>query len=146
MTEPADMPQGFTLIEVLTAMVITGTVIAVFFQVLSAAMRLELSTVDRTAQIIDARQVFAGLSVLDVRESDFAWEGRRNGFSWSLRLEEVETLDHQWEGESIAVPDSELYRYVFEHQSQDKTTISIIRYIQHHPGHFSDDFKRTHFN
>ncbi|WP_198146009.1 PulJ/GspJ family protein [Desulfonatronovibrio magnus] len=137
--------QGFTLIEVLVALVITGTVVTVFFQVLSAAMRLEYSAAERVAETIYMRQAYNLVMAQDVRDDDFQWEGQEDDYQWVLTIEPVETLKTQSESDETLQIDSELYRYVFKYQSKNGRQWVIERYLQHEPDYFSEDFQRIHF-
>ncbi len=137
--------QGFTLIEVLVALVITGMVVTVFFQVLSAGIRLEFSSARRTGDMVDLKQVFGTVIAMDVRDDDFQWHGEHDKGQWTLEIEEVETLKKQVDSEETLQLDSELYRYVFEYENQDGRKWTLVRYAQYEPGFFSEDFKRIYF-
>jgi hypothetical protein len=145
----SDQNQGkggfFTLIEVLVSLVITGMVVTVFFQILSAGIRLEFSSAGRTDEIVDLRQVFSSLMSQDVRADNFQWQGELDGDFWSLRVEESETLRTNADSETFLNLDSELYRYVFEYTGKDAREWTLVRYVQYEPGFFSEDFKRIHF-
>lgn len=136
---------GFTLIEVLVSLVITGMVVTVFFQILSAGIRLEFSSAGRTGEIVVLRQVFSTLISQDVRADDFQWQGELEGDFWSLRVEEAETIRTSADSETFLNLDSELYRYVFEYTGKDAREWTLVRYVQYEPGFFSEDFKRIHF-
>lgn len=136
---------GFTLIEVLVALVITGTVITVFFQVLSAGMKLEYSASERTEQVVDLTQAYSNILSQDVQDEGFEWEGEYNGSFWNFRIEHVETLKTHSETDESFNLDTELYRYVFEFTKGGRDW-QITRLMQHDPDFFSDDFKRTYLN
>lgn len=137
---------GFTLIEVLVALVITGMTVTVFFQILSAGIRLEFSSDQRTGQVLNVKQVFGSVINQDVREDDFEWQGEYLDGSWTLQIEQVETLETYVDSEDPMRLDSELYRYVFEYTSQDGREWTLVRYAQYSPEFFNEDFKDTHFN
>lgn len=136
---------GFTLIEVLVSLVITGMVVTVFFQILSAGIRLEFSSAGRTGEIVELRQIFSTLISRDVRADDFQWQGELDGDFWSLSVEEAETIRTNADSETFLNLDSELYRYVFEYTGKDAREWTLVRYVQYEPGFFSEDFKRIHF-
>ncbi len=136
---------GFTLIEVLVAMVITGMAVTVFFQILSAGMRLEFASSQRTGDVVNLRNLFADVISRDIREQGFEWEGEHQGGYWSLRLEQAETLMTHMDSEESLNIDSELYRYVFEYKTEGGRVWTLVRYAQYEPDFFSEDFKRTHF-
>ncbi len=138
-------PKGFTLIEVLVAMVITGLVVTVFFQLLSAGIRLEYRSIQRTKDVLNVGQAFTEVLSRDVREPDFEWRKEDKGTVRTLRIEPVETLKTHMESEQPIKLSSELYRYVFEYATEDKRQWIIVRYVQHDPDFFSEDFKSTHF-
>lgn len=139
-------PPGFTLLEVLVAVVITGTVVTVFFQILSAGMRLEFRAQERTAEVLKVSQVYQDLLARDCREDDFVWQQESGDQTWKLRVEEVETVEMNSQGEDPLNLDSELYRYVFEYTGPSGRTWTLTRLVRHDPGFFSEDFKRDHFN
>lgn len=138
-------PKGFTLIEVLVAMVITGLVVTVFFQLLSAGIRLEYRSIQRTKDVLNVGQAFAKVLSEDVRQTDFEWRKEDKGNVRILRIEPVETLKTHMESEQPIKLTSELYRYVFEYTNEDKRRWTIVRYVQHDLDFFSEDFKSTHF-
>ncbi len=136
---------GFTLIEVLVALVITAMVVTVFFQVLSAGMRLEYISVKRTGDMVQLKQVFGSVIAMDIQDDNFKWSGEHGDGRWTLGIEEVETLKSQLDSDEALQLDSELYRYVFEYENQDGHKWTLVRYVQYEPGFFSEDFRRVHF-
>jgi predicted hydrolase (HD superfamily) len=130
---------------VLVAMVITGLVVTVFFQLLSAGIRLEYRSIQRTKDVLNVGQAFAKVLSEDVRQTDFEWRKEDKGNVRILRIEPVETLKTHMESEQPIKLTSELYRYVFEYTNEDKRRWTIVRYVQHDPDFFSEDFKSTHF-
>lgn len=137
--------KAFTLIEVLVAMVITGLVITIFFQLLSAGIRLEYRSVQLTKNVLHVGQAFTEVLSEDVRQTDFEWRKEGNGNVRTLSIEPVETLKTHLDSEQPIKLASELYRYVFEYTTEDKRQWTIVRYVQHDPDFFSEDFKSTHF-
>lgn len=141
--------QGFTLLEVLVAMIITGLVVTVFFQLLSAGLRLEYRADQGTQGILDLGQAWTQVIAQDVREDDFQWEGELEQGSWSLEIEPVETEMRAWrdlDQEHGLQLSSELYRYIFSFRSAEDRQWALIRYVRYDPDFFSDEFKRIHFD
>lgn len=137
---------GFTLMEVLVALVITGMAVTVFFQVMSAGIRLEFSSAGRTSVVLEAGQIMGRLMALDVRDDDFHWQGEENGSVWSLEIQEVETLKNRQSWDDFLKLNSELYRYVFIYKNGNNQELTMVRYVQYYSDFFSEDFKRRHFN
>jgi len=136
---------GFTLLEVLVSLVITGMVLAVFFQIMSSSLRLEHSAGKAVEEAVHMEQVFKTLLAGDVRDSDFQWEGEKDGNTWTLQIQEVDTEQTRAHSENTLHMRSELYRYIFEYQSRKGKTWTLVRYVQHEPDFFDEDFKRRHF-
>lgn len=142
-----DPEAGFTLLEVLVALVITGLTVTVFLQLLSAGMRLEYRSLQRTQEIMDLEQALNKVLVQDVREDDFQWEGELGQGSWSLDIEPVQTRMQEPEDEEqgLQMP-KELYRYVFTYSQEKGREWRVERYVLYDPDFFSDEFKRLHFD
>ncbi len=136
---------GFTLLEVLVALVITGMSVAVFFQVISSGLRLEFAAVNRTSQAVHMEQTFRNLMADDVRESGFDWQGEDDKGVWELSLEQVETEQTRAHTEHQLQAGSELYRYVFDYHSRDGRKWTLVRYVRYEPDFFDEDFKRRQF-
>jgi len=135
---------GFTLLEVLVALVITGMTVAVFFQVLSSGLQLEFASMQRTAETVKVNQKFNEVVASDVRDSDFEWRGGDDHGSWSLRIEQVDTEQTRAHSDDQLQVDSDLYRYVFQYQSHRGREWTLFRYAQHAADFFDQDFKRQH--
>ena len=82
-------PTGFTLMEVLVALVIAGLVVGVFFQVLASGLRLEFRSAEVVREVTEIRRIMDALMAMDVQDSEFAWSGEDVGLSWSLGIEPV---------------------------------------------------------
>ncbi|WP_291323174.1 prepilin-type N-terminal cleavage/methylation domain-containing protein [Desulfonatronospira sp.] len=137
--------EGFTLLEVLVALVITGMTVAVFFQVLSAGLKLEFASMQRTVETVHVNQKFNAILAADVRDSNFEWEGEDNHGDWRLHIEQVDTEQTRAHSDDQLQVGSDLYRYVFEYQYHQGRKWTLLRYVQHETGFFDQDFKRRHF-
>lgn len=135
---------GFTLMEVLVAMLVTAASTVIFFQIVSAGMRLELKSWNRLEQAVKVGQIFDGLMLEDIQADDFKWDNEQETESWHLDIEEVETMDLPEDPANPVTLDFELYRIIFKFQAHDGTAWTLIRYVSHSPGFFSEDFKRVH--
>ncbi len=136
---------GFTLLEVLVAMVITGMAAAVFFQILSSGMRLEFDSAKRIQEVINLNQTFNEVLLSDIRKPEFQWEGEKLGDAWALHIVHVDTDKTRPRLDETLYVRSELYRYVFEYQTEDGREWTLMRCVQHAPDFFDEDFKRKHF-
>jgi prepilin-type N-terminal cleavage/methylation domain-containing protein len=137
---------GFTLIEVLVALVITGMAVTVFFQILSSGIRLEFTSAQRTGDVVNLKQAFEAVISRDVQDRGFEWQGEYDHGSWSLQIEQAETLKTHVDADESLNIDTELYRYVFEYKSEDGREWTLVRYAQYEPDFFSEDFKNLHFH
>ena len=136
---------GFTLMEVLVALVIAGLVVGVFFQVLAAGLRLEFRSAEVVREVTEIRRIMDALMAMDVQDSEFAWSGEDFGLSWSLGIEPVETVHKRGDlPEEVRLP-GELYRYVLAYSMDRGRQGRIVRYVWYEPGFFHEEFKRTHF-
>ncbi len=142
---PGSNQKGFTLIEVLVALVVTGLVMTVFFQLLSAGVRLEYKAVVKTKDVLELKRILREIQAGDVQDKDFEWQKGKDGHMRVLRIEPVETLKLQAESDESIRLSSELYRYVVEYTDNEKKW-TVVRYICHDPDYFSEDFKNRHFN
>ena len=145
-SKPVSLEKGFTLLEVLVALVITGMAAAVFFQILSSGMRLEFDSAKRIREIINLNQSFTKVIASDVRNPEFKTKGEAFGGAWSLRIEQVDTDKTRIPSQDTLSVDSELYRYVFKYQTEDGREWILIRYVQHEPDFFDIEFKSNHFS
>ncbi len=138
---------GFTLMEVLVAMVITGMAVAVFFQIISSSIRLEYNSIQRTSEAVKVSQAFGKAMALDVRKNDFNWQGEHEEDSWSLRIEPVDTQKtRSYIEENHLRLSSELYKYVFKYRTHEGREWILVRYVQHEKGFFDEDFQMRHFH
>ena len=142
--------RGFTLLEMMVAVLIVGLTVTTFFQLFGASLRLEQRARGFDEIIVLGRQTFALLLARDLRSDEFPWSGEIENFTWSLRLEPVdvkpdddapsddETLSLRWA--------SELYRLVFALQDirRPGRHLNLVAYQQVKPGYFTDEFKEEH--
>ena len=141
--------RGFTLIEMLAAVLIVGLCVPVFFQLLSASLKLEHKGRHEEQVQLAAAQLFEVLLACDVRKDDFEWEGEIEKLPWSLKLFSVEIAGrrdrHIGDGLFYRLP-RELYRFaltVFYGPGKNKK-LELFREKIFKPGYFSDDFKEDH--
>ena len=141
---------GFTLLEMMVAVLIIGLTVTTFFQLFSASLRLEQRARGFDEIIVLGRQTFALLLSRDLRSDEFPWSGEVENFTWSLRLEPLdvkpeievaaddETLSLRWT--------SELYRLVFALQDirHPGRHLNLVAYQQVKPGFFTNEFKEEH--
>ena len=142
---------GFTLLEMMVAVVVVGLTVTTFFQLFGASLRLEQRARGFDEVIVVGRQIFAELNVRDVRKDKFPWSGEDENFSWSLHLEAVDVKpsedDKQAADEAISLRwTSELYRLVFMIQDKNRPGrhLRLVNYRQVSPGYFTSDFKEKH--
>lgn len=139
---------GFTLMEVLVAMVIVGLVVVVFFQLLSGSLGLELKSRQKIETALLARQTFDDLMRQEVRSDDFVWEGTVAGHPWTLTIAELdaEKIDDDTPAEVRLQHTSGLYAFTFTMFDSARRTGSFRLYLeQAYPtGHFSEAFLQRH--
>jgi len=142
--------RGFTLLEMMVAVMIVGLTVTTFFQLFGASLRLEHRARGFDKIIVLGRQTFACLQVRDLRQDEFPWSGEIENFSWSLRLEPVDVKpdeDALADGEAITLRwTSELYRLVFTMRDRERPGrhLRLVSYSQVKPGYFTDEFKEEH--
>jgi prepilin-type N-terminal cleavage/methylation domain-containing protein len=141
---------GFTLLEMMVAVLIVGLTVTTFFQLFGASLRLEQRARGFDEIIVLGRQTFALLLARDLRGDEFPWSGESKNFSWHLRLEPVDVKPDvvaAVEDEAIALRwTSELYRLVFALQDirRPGRHLKLVAYQQVKPGYFTDEFKEEH--
>jgi prepilin-type N-terminal cleavage/methylation domain-containing protein len=136
--------QGFTLLEVLVSMIIVSLVVVVYFQIMSAGMKLEHSSRERIDRLLRARHIFDQLLLQDVRADDFKWRGEDGGCLWTLDIETVESRRSRSIEQTPLTIESELYRFVFRYRQADRELVRFVQYVSYDPGFFSDQFKDEH--
>lgn len=141
---------GFTLLEMMVAVVVVGLTVTTFFQLFGASLRLEQRGRGFDEVIVVGRQTFAQLRSRDLRKDEFPWLGEIENFSWNLQLEAVDVkpeIDANADDEEITLRwTSELYRLIFAIQDQNRPGrhLRLVAYRQTVPGYFTDDFKEEH--
>ena len=135
---------GFTLLEVLVSLVIVSLVVVVYFQLMSAGMKLELQSRERVDKLLAARQTFASLSLQDVRDDDFQWKGSAEPYVWRLEIQAVEMQNATLEEQTPLKLNSELYKYTFQFFEREQKLLSLTKYVRYDPGFFSQEFKNEH--
>ncbi len=138
---------GFTLLEMMVAVLVVGLTVTTFFQLFGASLRLEQRGRGFDEVIVVGRQTFVELLVRDLRKDEFPWSGEVEDFSWELQLEAVDVkpeVDAEAADEGVALRwTSELYRLVFTIQDKNRPGrhLRLVAYRQLNPGYFTDDFK-----
>ena len=138
--------RGFTLLEVLVALVITGLTVTVFLQLLSSGLLLESKGRMRTEAAMVARQTFDRLLGLDMRGEDYPWTGEteNGGYAWTVNLKALEVQrarDSLADGEIFLRLPAELYEVTFDFRRDGKPLLRLARVVSHPATHFSADFK-----
>ncbi len=142
--------RGFTLLEMMVAVLIVGLTVTTFFQLFGASLRLEQRARGFDEIIVLGRQTFALLLARDLRSDEFPWSGEIENFTWSLRLEPVDVqpeVDGAAKDETLSLRwTSELYRLVFALQDirRPGRHLNLVAYQQVKPGFFTDEFKEEH--
>ncbi len=141
---------GFTLLEMMVAVLVVGLTVTTFFQLFGASLRLEQRGRGFDEVIVVGRQTFAELLVRDPRRDEFPWSGEIEDFSWELHLEAVDVKPEAGEepaDEGIPLRwTSELYRLIFTIQDRKRPGrhLRLVAYRQVSPGYFTADFKEKH--
>ncbi len=133
---------GFSLIETLVAMVIAALSITIFFQLISAGMRLESRARSLASDQFVAGRIFDVLQRLDIRELDFPWEGEQEGVRWLVRLSPVDVPDEVVEEGFALRMDQELYALeMFLDTDSGGSTTRLLRYVAFPLDFLPTDFK-----
>jgi len=140
--------RGFTLLEMMVAVLIVGLTVTVFFQLFGASLKLERRAQSFDEIIIRGQELFALLQARDLRRDDFPWSGEDDDFSWQLTLEPVEVkpeVEQTDDAPALRLP-SELYRLVFviRNRKHPSRHLRLVAYRRVSTGYFTDDFKKEH--
>jgi len=141
--------RGFTLLEMLVAVMVVGLTVTVFFQVLSSSMKLEIKGRRLDEVQLVAGQLFELLLSRDVREDDFPWRGELTESFWELKLLPVdireESLSLSESEVSLNLPE-ELYRFTLlvHYGPRQKKLLTLMREKRFPLNYFSDSFKAEH--
>ena len=136
---------GFTLLEVLVAVVIVGLTITAFFELLTGSLKLERKVEEKLGLEITAREAFTKLLALDPREEDFPWEGTADGKWYEISLFPVELAPDKDVAEEQEVTlrlEQELFGYEFTlFENEEKTKgLRLVQYKEYSRGHFTEAF------
>lgn len=144
--------KGFTLLEMLVAVLVVGLVVTTFFQLFGASLRLEHRGRGFDRIVIVGEETFALLRARDLRKDDFPWSGEREGFAWKLQLEPIAVepdidASETDSGLRLRWP-SELYRLIFliREEKHPGRHLRLVDYLRVAPNYFSDDFKKEHLS
>ena len=139
---------GFTLLEMMVAVLVVGLTVTVFFQLFAASLRLERKGRGLDDIVVIGRQTLALLLARDLRRDEFPWSGEVENFVWTLSLEEVDVKPETETGDGISWRwNSELFRLIFSIQDSRRPGrhLRLLAYRQVKPGYFTDEFKSQHF-
>jgi len=141
--------RGFTLLEMLVAVMVVGLTVTVFFQVLSASMKLEVKGRRLDEIQLVAGQLFEFLLARDVRDDDFTWAGELDKYSWKLNLSPAEIKEESTplDGETIAIRlPEELYRFTLlvHYGPRRKKLLTLMREKRFPLNYFTESFKEEH--
>jgi len=136
---------GFTLMEVLVAVVIVGLTVTVFFQLMSTSLRLEVRSRQTAEAVVEARMLFDRLMAMDVR-GDFPWSGESQGRSWNVSMFAVDTADTadapaSDDSETVLRAPSELYKLVLDFTARSGRTVRLALYRAFRSGELGQGFK-----
>ena len=136
---------GFTLMEVLVAVIITGLTVTSFFQLFSSSMRLEMKGRKKLSAAFEARQKFEELILQDIKAEDFEWEGEIEEKPWELSLHPVELSDDdEYQAEEVQVKVTrDLYALKFSYfeNGKDAPSLDFVLYKDYGPSELTEDFK-----
>ncbi|MGM0760869.1 MAG: type IV pilus modification PilV family protein [Thermodesulfobacteriota bacterium] len=137
--------QGFTLLEVLIALIIVALAVTVYFQLISAGMKLEYKAEKKVAYAVQAEQLFQRLQTQDVRDDDFKWQGKNGHCPWELQIRPVDVQGPQWEEDQIQITKvTELYSFILTYACPDAAPLTLRRMSVVGPDFFTDQFKDEH--
>lgn len=133
---------GFTLLEVLISLTIVALAVTVYFQLISAGMKLEHKSGEKIKLAIQAQQLFERLQCRDVREDEFQWQGEDKNCQWKLELKPEDVQVSEWEEDEVQVTkNTELYTFILTYDCPDEPAIILRRMAVVDPDFFSDQFK-----
>lgn len=136
---------GFTLLEVLIAMTIVAMTVTVYFQLISAGMKLEFQADRKVALVVQAQQVFARLQTQDVRDDSFQWTGEQDECTWNLHFQPQDIQDLVLEDNEINMKQpTELFSFLFTYTCPKDKRVVMQRTIVVGKDHFSDQFIQDH--
>ncbi|MFO7803235.1 MAG: prepilin-type N-terminal cleavage/methylation domain-containing protein [Desulfovermiculus sp.] len=138
--EPAQ--NGFTLLEVLISLTIVALAVTVYFQLISAGMKLEHKSGEKIKLAVQAQQFFERLQCQDVREDGFQWQGEDKTCQWKLELKPEDVQVSEWDEDEIQVDkNTELYTYILTYDCPNEQPMIFRRMAVVDPDFFSDQFK-----
>ncbi len=138
---------GFTLLEVLISLTIVALAVTVYFQLMSAGMKLEHKSGQRIKLAIQAQQLFEQLQCRDVREDDFPWQGEDKACQWKLEIKPEDVQVSEWEEDEVQVTkNTELYTYILSYDCPNEPPMIFRRMAVVDPEFFSDHFKDEYVN
>ena len=140
---------GFTLMEMLVAVIIVGLTVTVFFQLLSSSMRLTIRGRELLDVSLQAHDFFEELLERDVRGEFFKFENQEGEFPWELKIYPVDVEPEDDPDDEVRLNYAdEVYAYELTwYFSEEKIkSLKYMRYKAHPKGYFDDDFKAEHIS
>ena len=137
--------EGFTLVEMLIAVIIVGTSLAVFFQLIASSLKLEKKSRDQFDSLIAAKETFNRLNKKDLRSDDFPWKGGDENTAWVVQMFAPGCAAISGDGEEqISTSIGNYYKIQIEAEYKDHGRVVLERYIRFPDAYFSDEFKAGH--
>ncbi|MCF8105981.1 MAG: type II secretion system GspH family protein [Desulfohalobiaceae bacterium] len=137
--------RGFTLVEMLVAVIIVGSTLAVFFQLLSSSLRLEKRGRDQFKTLLAAKEKYMDISSLNIKDREFPWQGADGDARWTVRLERSGCSPKKELGEALASrPYSNLYKISLDFVCKGHEKVTLTRYIRFPGEYFSEEFQNQH--
>ena len=131
--------------EVLVALTIVAMAVTVYFQLMSAGMKLQYKAEEKVEYAVQAEQLFQRLQGQDVREDEFMWQGKEGQCPWELQIRPVDVQGPEWEEDQIQLTKTtELYVFILTYACPDASPITLRRMSVVDPDFFSPQFKGEH--
>ena len=156
MSPSGSAQRGFTLIEMLVAVVIVAISVTVFFQLLSSSMKLAHKSRVKLARAQQADELFARLLAMDIRDEKFPWQSdaaAADGVTWQVHLYPLLVQDEFVAGVADHVDEGhfhprllyELYRQRLElYSASGRLLVQLDTIRRFPPAWFSARFKQQH--
>nr|WP_320051368.1 type II secretion system protein [uncultured Desulfuromonas sp.] len=136
--------EGFSLIEMLVAVVLVGMVLTVFLQVFSGSMRLSRKSRAMLEQHLQAEQLFSRFLLQDERDDLFPWQGENETGRWEIVLQERDTVIPLEEQEEVVITlPSELFVETLTFYPVATDSSIVLQQIRRRPlNYYTEDFRQ----